>query len=80
VHHSNRVIIKKIPQALVYIWSQVQMSNYRRKYGIITNNLKWQYVLSHCNRLVEMIEMDISFVYFGVRMQKILNAQKIMGF
>jgi hypothetical protein len=56
------------------------MSNYRRKYGIITNNLKWQYVLSHCNRLVEMIEMDISFVYFGVRMQKILNAQKIMGF
>jgi hypothetical protein len=34
------------------------MSNYRIKYGIITN------------RLVETIEMDISFAYIGVRMNK----------
>jgi hypothetical protein len=35
--------------------------------------------LHHCDGLVETIEMDISFVYFGVRMQKILNAQEIIG-
>jgi hypothetical protein len=37
------------------------MSNYRIKYGIITNNLKCQFELHHCDGLVEMIEMDISF-------------------
>jgi hypothetical protein len=35
--------------------------------------------LHHCNGIVEAIEMDISFVYFGVRMKKILNAQEIIG-
>jgi hypothetical protein len=50
------------------------MSNYRIKYSIITNNLKCQFVLHHCGRLVETIEMDISFAYFGARMQKILDS------
>jgi hypothetical protein len=55
------------------------MRNYRIKYGILTNNLRCQFGLHHCNGIVEAIEMDISFVYFGVRMQKILNAQEIIG-
>jgi hypothetical protein len=64
VPHSYRDIIKQIPEALVYIWSQVQMSNYRIKYGIITNNIKCQIGLHHCDGIVKTIEMDISFNNF----------------
>jgi hypothetical protein len=46
------------------------MSNYRIKYGIITNNIKCQFGLHHYGGLVEMMEMDISFDNFGVRMKK----------
>jgi hypothetical protein len=38
------------------------MSNYRIKYSIITNNIKFQFGLHHCDGLVETIEMDILFV------------------
>jgi hypothetical protein len=55
------------------------MSNYRIKHGIITNNLKCQFGLHHCDGLVETIEMDISFDNFGVWMQKILKGQFVMG-
>jgi hypothetical protein len=55
----------------MYIWLQVKMSNYRVKYDIITNNLKCQDGLLHCDRLVKMIETDILFAYFRVWMQKI---------
>jgi hypothetical protein len=55
----------------VYIWSQVQMSNYRIKYDITTNNIKCQFELHHCNGLSEMIEMAILFVCIGVRKKKI---------
>jgi hypothetical protein len=44
------------------------MSNYRMKCGIITNNIKCQFGLHHCDGLIKMIEMDISFAYTGVRM------------
>jgi hypothetical protein len=47
------------------------MSNYRIKYGIITNNLKCQLELHHFNELIEMIKMDILFTYIGVCMDKI---------
>jgi hypothetical protein len=53
------------------------MSNYRIKYGIITNNLKWKFGLCHCDGLVETIEMDISFAYNGVRMHEIWERQII---
>jgi hypothetical protein len=46
---------------------------------IITNNLKCQSGLHHCDKLVETIEMDISFDNFGVRMQEILKEQFILG-
>jgi hypothetical protein len=59
----------------VYIWSQVQMSNYRIKYGIITNNIKCQFGLHHCNGLIKMIEMDILFVFIRDRMKKIGKRQ-----
>jgi hypothetical protein len=39
------------------------MCNYGIKYIIITNNLKFQFGLHHCDGLVETIEMDILFVY-----------------
>jgi hypothetical protein len=51
------------------------MSNYRIKYSIITNNIKFQFGLHHCDRLVETIEMDILFVRIGVRMKKIRKRQ-----
>jgi hypothetical protein len=54
------------------------MRNYRIKYGIITNKLKFQFGLHHCDGLIEMIEMDISFDNFGVWMQKILKEQYII--
>jgi hypothetical protein len=54
------------------------MSNYRIKYGIITNNLKYQFGLHHCDGLDETIETDISFACFGVRMTKIMKRQNIM--
>jgi hypothetical protein len=59
----------------VYIWSQVQMNNYRIKYGIVTNNIKCQFGLHHCDRHIDAIEMDISFAYFGVRMKKTWKRQ-----
>ena len=31
--------------------------------------------MHHYDRLVEMIEMDISFVYFGARMKEICDSQ-----
>jgi hypothetical protein len=37
--------------------------------GAIGNSAKYQIVLHHCDELVETIEMDISFAYFGVRMR-----------
>jgi hypothetical protein len=55
------------------------MSNYGIKYIIITNSIKCQFGLHHCDGLVETIEMDISFDNFGVRMQKILKEQIILG-
>jgi hypothetical protein len=60
---------------LVYIWLQVNMSNYGIKHIIITNRLKCQFGIHHCDGLVETIEMDISFAYFGARVQKILNGE-----
>jgi hypothetical protein len=53
------------------------MSNYDIKYVIITNNIKCQFALLHCNGLVETIQMDISYDNFGVRMQKILKKHYI---
>jgi hypothetical protein len=41
------------------------MSNYRIKYGIIQNNLKYQFGLRRCDGLVQTIEMDISFAYWA---------------
>jgi hypothetical protein len=46
------------------------MSNYRIKYGIIQNNLKYQFGLLHYDGLVKTIEVDISFAYFGVWMKR----------
>jgi hypothetical protein len=46
------------------------MSNYRIKYGIITNNIKCQFGL-HCDGLVKTIKIDMSFAYFGDWMRKI---------
>jgi hypothetical protein len=40
------------------------MSNYRIKYGIVTNNIKCQIGLNHCDGIVKTIEMDISFNNF----------------
>jgi hypothetical protein len=37
------------------------MSKYGIKYIIINNSLKCQVGLHHCDEVVEMIEMDISF-------------------
>jgi hypothetical protein len=51
------------------------MSNYKIKYGIITNYDKCKFGLHNCDGLVEAIEMDISFAYFGVRMKKIGKGQ-----
>jgi hypothetical protein len=62
----------------VYIWLQVQMSNYRIKYGIITNNSTCQFRLHHCDGLVEMIKLDILFIYFGAHMKKILEVENYM--
>jgi hypothetical protein len=47
------------------------MSNHGIKYIMITNSLKCQVGLYHCDGLVKMIKMDILFVYFRVWMQKI---------
>jgi hypothetical protein len=55
------------------------MSDYRIKYDIITNNIKCQFGLHHCDGLVETIKMDISFDNFGVQMHKILKEQNNMG-
>jgi hypothetical protein len=46
------------------------MSHYRIQYSIITNNIKIQLELHHCDGLVETIEMDISFAYIGVPTMK----------
>jgi hypothetical protein len=62
----------------LYIWLQVNMSNYGIKYIIITNSLKCQNGLHHCDELVKAIEMDILLGYIGVRMQKISNRQIYM--
>jgi hypothetical protein len=51
------------------------MSNYGIKYIMITYSLKCKDRLHHCDGLVETIQMDISFAYFGARVQKILNAE-----
>jgi hypothetical protein len=42
-----------------------EMSNYRIKYIIITNSIKYQLGLCHCDGLVETIKLDILFIYFG---------------
>jgi hypothetical protein len=55
------------------------MSNYRIKYNIITNNIKCQFELHHCDGLDETIEMDILFVCTGVRMKKIEKIDNITG-
>jgi hypothetical protein len=55
------------------------MSNYGIKNIIITNNLKCQSKLHHCDKLVEKIEIHISFDKFRVRMQEILKEQFILG-
>jgi hypothetical protein len=60
----------------VNIWSHVQMSNYRIKYGIITNNLKCQFRRHRCDRLVETIKMNILLDYFGAWVEKILNTKE----
>jgi hypothetical protein len=46
------------------------MSEYGIKYIIITNNIKCQFGLDHCDGLVGTIKMDILFAYIGVRMHK----------
>jgi hypothetical protein len=51
------------------------MRNYRIKYGIITNNIKCQFGLHHCDGLVEMIEMDILFVCMGGSMMEMWKRQ-----
>jgi hypothetical protein len=45
--------------------------NQRLIKSIIINNLKCQIELHQCDGLVEMIEMDISFAYFGAWMKEI---------
>jgi hypothetical protein len=54
------------------------MSNYRIKYGIITNNIKCQFGLHHCYGLVETIGIDILFVCIGVQMKKIRKGQRLL--
>jgi hypothetical protein len=51
------------------------MSNYKIKYGIVTNNSKFQFRLHHCDGLVEMIKLDILFIYFGAHMKKISEVE-----
>jgi hypothetical protein len=53
------------------------MSSYDIKYIIITNSLKCQFGLPHCNGLVETIEMDILFICIGVRMKSIKRQNNI---
>jgi hypothetical protein len=55
------------------------MSDYRIKYDIITNNLKCQSGLYHCDELIETIKLDILFINFGAHMKKILEEENHMG-
>jgi hypothetical protein len=52
-------------------WYNGEQVKQWHRFGIIINNLKCQIGLHYCNGLVETIEMDISFAYFGVRTKEI---------
>jgi hypothetical protein len=47
------------------------MSNYGIKYIIITNSLKCQFGMHHCDGLVKKIKMDILFAYIRVCVREI---------
>jgi hypothetical protein len=58
-------------------WYSWEHANQWHRYGIIINNLKCQIGLHHCNRLVETIEMDISFAYIRARMREICTKHQV---
>jgi hypothetical protein len=61
----------------MYIWLHVNTSRYDIKYIIITNSLKCQFGLHHCNGPVETTKMEILFVCIGVRMKSIKRQNNI---
>jgi hypothetical protein len=52
-------------------WCNWEQVNQWHRYGIIINNLKCHIGLHHCNRLIETIEMEISFTYIRARIREI---------
>jgi hypothetical protein len=49
------------------------MSNYGIKYIIIANNLKCQFGLHRCDRLVDTIKMNILLDYFEAEVENIFK-------